>query len=50
MNVQKATDNDVLMRNMEDLAQRVANLEMRVTRQEGELKGLKGKVEELERR
>lgn len=31
------------MRNVEDLAHREVNLEARITRQEGEIRGLKGK-------
>jgi hypothetical protein len=35
---------------MEDLAERIVTLERWISRQEGETKGLKGRVEELERR
>ena len=39
-----------LVKFVEDLAARVSALERRVSRQEGDIRGLGGKVEELERR
>ncbi len=47
---QKTGDDAVHLLNLEDLARRIADLETRASRQEGEMKGLRGRIEELERR
>jgi uncharacterized coiled-coil protein SlyX len=49
MSMQNASD-EVQQQNMEDLAERIVTLERWISRQEVQIKGLKGRVEELERR
>jgi len=45
-----STNDETQRQNMEDLAQRILALERWVSCQEGEIRGLKGRIEELERR
>ncbi len=47
---QRPGDDATLLLKLEDLARRIADLEMRASRHEGEIAGLKDKMEELERR
>lgn len=46
----ESKEDEVLKMNLEDLAKRIVALENFISVQQGEIRGLKGRVESLERR